>query len=310
MNSPCGRRSTLALVAAGLFALTACGLNESPSTTQSSAGGGAGTASPAPVSADPALAAQVPSTIKDAGVIRMATQAGYPPFGYMGPDGKTIIGFDIDLANAIGAKLGVKVEPVNTSFDAIIPALQAKKVDMAMASIGDTKEREQKVDFTTYYWNGTLILVPKGNPKGIKGDMACGVQIGVIRGSLQQSTFLPAQGPKCEAKGLKAPVAQAYQDGPQAQLALKSGRIDGVMQDAPPLLDQAKKNPDAFEVAGPLVRNPNPGGVALPKGSELVKPVNAAINQLMKDGTYDAIVTKWNLKDIAIDASEVNGAVK
>ena len=240
----------------------------------------------------------------------MATQAGYPPFGYMDADGKTIIGVDIDLANAIGAKLGVKVEPVNTSFDAIIPALQANKVDMAMASIGDTRTREQQVDFATYYWNGTLILVPKGNPKGIKADLACGVKIGVIRGSLQQSTFLPAQAPKCTAKGLEAPVAQAYQDGPQAQLALKSGRIDGVMQDAPPLLEQAKKNAAAFEVAGPLVRNPNPGGVAFPKGSALVKPVNAAINQLMKEGTYESIVNKWNLKDIAIETSTINGSLQ
>jgi polar amino acid transport system substrate-binding protein len=287
----------------------ACGLNESPSTPETP-GADAAASSSVQVKPDPALAEQVPAKIKDAGVIRMATQAGYPPFGYMDTDGKTIIGFDIDLAHAIGAKLGVKVEPVNTSFDAIIPALRANKVDMAMASIGDTKEREQQVDFTTYYWNGTLILVPKGNPKGIKGDLACGVSIGVIRGSLQQSTFLPAQAPKCQAEGLKPPVAQAYQDGPQAQLALKSGRIDGVMQDAPPLLDQAKKNPDAFEVAGPLVRNPNPGGVAFPKGSALVKPVNAAINQLMKEGTYDTIVAKWNLKDIAIDASTINGAVK
>jgi len=76
------------------------------------------------------------------------------------------------------------------------------------------------------------------------------------------------------------------------------------------LLDQAKKNPDAFEVAGPLVRNPNPGGVALPKGSALVKPVNAAMKALMEDGTYQDIVTKWNLKDIAIETSAINGAVK
>ena len=306
----CKHRHVPVLIAlAGLLSAGGCGLNESPSTAEKQAGG-ASAASSMHVKQDPTLADQVPADIKAAGVIRMATQAGYPPFGYMDADGKTIVGLDIDLANAIGAKLGVKVDPVNTSFDAIIPALQANKVDMAMASIGDTKEREQKVDFATYYWNGTLILVPKGNPKSIKGDLACGVKIGVIRGSLQQSTFLPAQAAKCESKGLKSPVAQAYQDGPQAQLALKSGRIDGVMQDAPPLLDQAKKNPDAFEVAGPLVRNPNPGGVALPKGSALVKPVNAAMKALMEDGTYQEIVTKWNLKDIAIDTSTINGAVK
>jgi polar amino acid transport system substrate-binding protein len=181
---------------------------------------------------------------------------------------------------------------------------------MAMASIGDTKEREEVIDFATYYWNGTVILVEKGNPEGISAELACGVDIGVIRGSLQQTTFLPAHEPKCEEAGKEPPTAQVYQDGPQAQLALSSGRIDGVMQDAPPLVDQVNKNPDAFEIAGPLIRNPNPGGVAFPKGSELVKPVNEALNQLMEDGTYEQIVNRWGLDEIMIEESEINGAIE
>ena len=258
---------------------------------------------------DEELAAMLPESIKESGVIRMAINPAYPPFESVSDDGETLIGLDPDLANAMGEVLGVDVEFVHTSFDAIIPALAANKVDMAMSSIGDTKEREKTVDFVTYYWNGTLILVKKGNPKDIAADQACGVRIGVIRGSLQQSTFLPAHAPKCEAEGLEPPVAQAYQDGPQAQLALQSGRIDGVMLDAPPLLDAAEKNP-AFETVGPLVRNPNPGGVALPKGSELAEPIHGALSALMENGTYEEILAKWNLTDIAIDESEINGAVQ
>lgn len=307
-----------AVLSAGLL-LTGCGLNSSPSTeadtpaanaTGGDGASGSSAAADSSVEVDPELQALVPEDIRSAGVITMATQAGYPPFGYMDEDGQTIIGFDVDLANAIGDKLGVDIEVVNTSFDAIIPSLQAKKVDMAMASIGDTKEREKIVDFSTYYWNGTVILVKKGNPSGITAEMACGVDIGVIRGSLQQTTFLPAHAPKCEEAGQEPPTAQVYQDGPQAQLALSSGRIDGVMQDAPPLVDQVNKNPDAFEIAGPLIRNPNPGGVAFPKDSELVEPVNRALNELMEDGTYEQIVSKWGLDDIAIDESEVNGAIE
>lgn len=255
------------------------------------------------------LAASLPASIKESGVIRMAINPAYPPFESVSDDGETLVGLDPDLANAMGEVLGVDVEFVHTSFDAIIPALAAKKVDMAMSSIGDTKEREKTVDFVTYYWNGTLILVQKGNPKDIAADQACGVRIGVIRGSLQQSTFLPAHAPKCEAEGLEPPVAQAYQDGPQAQLALQSGRIDGVMLDAPPLLDAAEKNP-AFETVGPLVRNPNPGGVALPKGSELAEPIHGAMSTLIENGTYDDILARWNLTDIAIEESEINGAVQ
>lgn len=295
------------LVPLCLTALAACGLGSSPSVDKDAAGATSGATAQAK---HDDLAAMVPAQVKQSGVIRMAINPSYPPFESMAPDGKTLVGLDPDLAKAIGQILGVRVEFVPTSFDAIIPALTAKKVDMAMSSIGDTKEREQKVDFATYYWNGTLILVKKGNPKGIRADLACGVRIGVIRGSLQQSTFLPAHGPKCQAQGKPAPVSQAYQDGPQAQLALKSDRIDGVMLDAPPLLDAASKNPEAFETVGPLVRNPNPGGVAMPKGSELVKPVSEAVNVLVQNGTYAQILKRWNLADIAIDKSEVNGAIK
>ena len=246
-------RSTHALAATATLSLllAGCGLNSSPSATTPSPGAGADGSTSSSAAAggtemNPELNAILPADIKADGVIDMATQAAYPPFGFMADDGKTIEGLDIDLANAIGDKLGVEVKVQNTSFDAIIPSLEAKKVDMAMASIGDTKEREKVIDFATYYWNGTVIMVKKGNPKGIKADLACDATIGVIRGSLQQTAFLPAHDPKCEAEGRTAPVPQVFQDGPQAQLALSAGRIDGVMQDAPPLADQVSKNPDAL----------------------------------------------------------------
>lgn len=296
--------STFAVIAT--LTLASCGLSSSPSQVESSA---AESAAPEQ-EVDEKLAASLPADIKEAGVIRLATDPSYPPFETVGDDGKTLVGFDPDIAHAVGALLGVEIEFVETSFDGIIPSIEAGKVDLAMSSIGDTKEREKTVDFATYYWNGTLVLVKKGNPKGIVADQACGVSIGVIRGSLQQNTFLPAQTPKCKAAGMAPPSAQAYQNGPQAQLALKSGRIDGVMLDAPPLLDAAKKSPKDFETVGPLVRNPNPGGVAFPKGSELVEPVNGAINLLIEDGTYGEILKKWNLADIGIAKSEINGAVE
>lgn len=290
---------------AAVATLTLAGCSATAPQTGSNPG-----ASPAQSSMkDDAIAATLPSTIKGAGVIRMATDPTYPPFETVDTDGKTIIGFDPALAQAIGEVLGVKIEFVSTAFDSIIPAIQANKVDMAMSSIGDTKKREEVVDFATYYWNGTLILVNKGNPKKIKADMACGSTIGVIRGSLQQTTFLPDQAPKCEAAGLAAPTAEAFQTGPQAQLALKSHRIDGVMLDAPPLLEAAAKSPTDFETVGPLVKNPNPGGIAFPKGSELVKPVNAALNKLIQNGEYAKLLKKWNLDAINIDTSEINGAI-
>jgi polar amino acid transport system substrate-binding protein len=300
------RMRTCAALAAMGFATASCGMGSSPGAE---AGASSGGASRSAVPQDDSLVATLPKAVAEAGVIRVATDPTYPPFESVDSDGKTVVGFDADLARAIGDVLGVQVEFVNTSFDAIIPALDAGTVDLAMSSIGDTKEREEVVDFVTYYWNGTLMLVEKGNPAGIEADMVCEVRVGVIRGSLQQNTFLPEQADACEEAGLEPPVAQAFQNGPQAQLALESGRIDGVMQDAPPVLDAVDKKPDAFEAAGPLVRNPNPGGIAFPDGSELVEPVHAALGKLMADGTYEDILETWNLEPIAIDESQINGAL-
>jgi polar amino acid transport system substrate-binding protein len=301
------RRIAVPLTAACTVALLgACGLGSSPSTDKAAAA----TTSAAGQTVNKELAATLPADIAKAGVIRMAINPSYPPFESTASDGTTLQGLDPDLATAVGQVLGVKVQFVPTSFDAIIPALTAGNVDMAMSSIGDTKEREKAVDFATYYWNGTLVMVAKGNPMGLAADKLCGARVGVIRGSLQQSTFLPARATACTGAGQQPPAEQAYQDGPQAQLALQSGRIDAVMTDAPPLLDAESKNPDTFETVGPLTRNPNPGGVAFPKGSGLVQPVNAAIDQLMQNGTYRSILDHWNLGDIAIDDSQVNGAVQ
>ncbi|QOT19878.1 ABC transporter substrate-binding protein [Paenarthrobacter sp. YJN-5] len=279
------------------MSITACGGGASSSTQSSSA-----------TAAKPEFVAMVPNAVRQAGKLRVGTDPTYPPFESIDTDGKTIVGLDADLAKAIGGLLDLDVEFVPTGFDALIPSLAANKVDMAMSSIGDTKAREETVDFATYYWNGSLLLVAKGNPKALTAEQTCGGRIGVIRGSLQQTTFLPAQEESCKAAGKPAPTADVYQTAPQAQLALQSNRIDGVLTDAPPVADAAKKNPAKFESVGPLLKNPNPGGVALPKESKLTSAVNAAINELISNGTYQSILDKWNLGDIKIDKSEINGA--
>src|SRR5882757_784669 len=110
---------------AAMIALGGCGSSSSSGGRTSPSG------EPAPaVATDPTLAAQLPSEIKSAGVIRVAMDETYPPFE-SARDG-SVVGLDPDLASAIGGVLGVRVEFVNTSFDGIIPSLAAKKVDMAM----------------------------------------------------------------------------------------------------------------------------------------------------------------------------------
>ena len=186
-----------ATVLAATLALTSCSSNGTGSSGATSTDPGSASGR---MTSAPSLAAELPADIKSSGVIRVAMDETYPPFESVSSSG-SVVGLDPDLANAIGQLLGVKVAFVNTPFDAIIPALAANKVDMAMSSIGDTKARQAIVDFATYYWNGSLLLVKKGNPVGLISDATCGASVGVIRGSLQQNTFLPAQAAKCKKAG-------------------------------------------------------------------------------------------------------------
>jgi len=291
------RTSLIALAAIAGLSLTSCSAAapETPAETPE-----------ATTAVNAELAAMVPDEIRESGVVRLAMNPSYPPFETTKADG-SVVGLDPDLASAIGELLDLKIEIVPMSFDAIIPALEADKVDVAMSSIGDNKKREEVIDFATYYWNGTLVLVKKGNPLGITPTLACGARIGVVRGSLQQNTFLPAQTPSCEAKGEVPPEPNAFNDVAQAILALQSDRIDGVLADASPVKDAEAKTDD-FEAAGPLMRNPNPGGAAFPKGSGLVEPWNAAINLLIENGVYAELLKKWEMDYVAIEESEINGA--
>lgn len=259
-----------------------------------------------PVSVDQTLADTVPQKFKDAGKLVIATDPTYPPFETVSED-NAVIGLDADLGKAIGDLLGLKVEFQKVSFDGIIPALQAGSADMALSSIGDNKEREEVVDFATAYWNGTLLLTTDGNPRGGTPQMACDMKVGVARGSLQQTTFLPAQAGPCADAGKAAPKEFAYQNSNQAVLALSNGRIDAVLADAP-VVALAVSQTTGLESVGPIARNPNPAGAAMKKDSGLAKPVSEAINALIADGTYGKILKKWKLSDIAIEQSEVNGA--
>jgi polar amino acid transport system substrate-binding protein len=299
-------KSPLSVVVATLAAgalLAAC-------SSPGSGGGGSQTSQSGQASSglskDATLAAELPADIKASGVIRVAADETYPPFESI--SGGKLAGLDVDLANAMGTLLGVRIQLVNTTFDAIIPALVAEKVDMAMSSIGDTKTRQQAVDFATYFHNSGAVLVKMGNPLHVRADLTCGVHVGAVRGTLEQNTFLPQQAVKCRQAGKPAPIVAAFQTSPEALLALQSGRIDAYMDDIPPLSLIVQEQPAMFEVAGPITRVPDPGGIAFPKGSALVQSVHDALNVLMRNGTYMKIMKKWNLTEIAISRSEINGA--
>ena len=270
-------------------------------------------ASSAPVraadpSADPEIVKLVPAEIKAAGVLSIGTDATYPPFESIDPSSHEIVGFDADLGRAIAATMGLKANLVNTPFDNLIPSLASGKLAMAMSSIGDTKEREGVVDFVTYYWNSTNLLVSASNTKGLGTDHLCGAKIGVERGSLQQTAILPGLMAKCADQDPSLAAGSVFKSSTDAVLALHSGRIDGVLSDAVANDHAADTSYGQLKTVGPLLRNKSPGGVAIRKASGLQGAVLAAVKKLMSDGTYAAALKTWHLEPIGIDAPVLNWA--
>ena len=316
------------LTVAAVLALTACSSKKAATSTSTSASSaaasastsassaatsassGATSASTGPTSAaasDPA--SLVPAAVKSAGVLTIASDATYPPNESLDTDGKTIVGMDADLGAGIAAKLGLKATLTNVTFDQIIPGLAGGKYNLGMSSFTDTKEREAKVDFVTYYTAGTSVMVLKGNPAKVAGpDDLCGRKVAIETGTTQELVDIPAKSKACTDGGKKAITPVALADQNAASLAVQSGRADATLLDSP-VGEYEANQPDAkFEVAGKSY-NDAPYGIAIPKDAGTLKDaVLAALKAMIADGSYKQILDKWGIADGAIDSPVINGA--
>jgi polar amino acid transport system substrate-binding protein len=306
---------------ATVLALSGCSSKKSTTATSPTSAAPSAAASAAPSTAASAAppsaagssaadpASLVPAAIKTAGVLNIATDASYAPNEFFDTDGKTIIGMDVDLGKALAAKLGLKANFQNVTFDNIIPGLAGGKYDLGMSSFTDTKEREKTVDFVTYFSAGESLIVPKGNPKGVTGpDLSlCGLTIAVEKGTTEESE-VPALSKACTDAGKKAVKALSSDDQNTANLALTSGRADVGSADSPVAEYAVKQSNGAFEIAGKSYEDA-PYGIALPKSDgQFAQAVQGALAAVIADGSYKTILTTWGVADGAITSPAINGA--
>ena len=258
------------------------------STSSSSAAGGV----------DSAAAALVPAAIKSKGTITIATDPSYPPNESKDANGN-IVGWDVDMGNAIAAKLGLKANFTEVTFDDIVTGISTGKYDAGMSSITDNKQREGVDDFVTYFNAGTKLMVPKGNPKNLTDNSStdlslCGLTIGVEKGTIQENPDIPNRNKACEAAGKKdiKTLSQDTQD--QINESLSSGRCDAVLADSPVVDYYA--NSGNFQAVGALYSGA-PYGVAISKSNNgLSQAVLAALKDLVADGTYHQLTAKYGIQ--------------
>lgn len=303
------KKTPSATTSSGPAAASSTAAASTPAAASASAPAAASAPAPASSAAAADPASLVPAAIKSAGTITIATDASYAPNEYFDTDGKTIIGLDVDLGNAIAGKLGLKATFQNVTFDAIIPALTAGKYTIGMSSFTDNKDREATVDFVDYFSAGETLFVPAGNPKSVTGpDLTlCGLTIAVEKGTTEEKE-IPDLSKACTTAGKPAITALSTDDQNAANLALTSGRAQVGSADSP-ISDYAVKQSNGALVLAGKSYEVAPYGIAIPKtAGTLDKAIQAAVAAMIADGSYKTILDKWGATDGAITAATINGA--
>ena len=261
---------------------------------------------------DAKAAALLPDTYKTAG-INVGSDIPYAPME-MFDDKNNPIGFDVDLINALGAKLGVSIKFEKQAFDSLIPSLQAGKHDVAVSSMSDTLDRQKVLDFVDYFNGGASLLVAKGNPNGVKSlaDL-CGKPV-AAEAATWEIDLLNSQSDDCKKAGKPALQVLSLPGDTDAQNSVRSGKAVAYLADSQLAAYTVKVagNGSYFD----LVIDPaNPYGYesgligigVLKKNSGLTKALQAALQSFMDDGGYDKLLKKWNLESFRVDSATVNG---
>jgi polar amino acid transport system substrate-binding protein len=235
------------------------------------------------------------------GVLTFANDGAYPPLEFEDESGE-LVGFDIDLGNALAEVLGVDTEFQVAGFETLLTSLDAKRYDIVMSSMSVNPERSQVVDFIEYFNAGIGIIVGEGNPAGIATfDDLCGKKVAVQKGTIQVDYLLgttEAPGGKnaeCEDAGLGGITVLEFDSDPEAVQALVAGQADAEIADFPVSAYSAKQNADTVDLVETQIQ-PGPYGIAFRKDSTALKAVvEQAFKQVYDDGTYDEILEKWEL---------------
>lgn len=300
----------LAIASALAMTLAACSSGSSTTSSASAAAPASSAAASGSAAAGEDLSGLVPQPLKDKGYISVAADIPYAPMEFEDADGN-LTGLDYDLAQAVGQKLGIELRFEKQAWDSIIPSLQSGRHDVIWSSMNDTEERQQTLDFVDYYKAGFAILVAKGNPEGIKtiADL-CGKAVAVQTATVQGDLLKAYSKDSCNGNDI---TIQEFPQDPDALNAIRAGKAVADVSDAAIAAYAAQTAGDGqyFEV---VVDPANPNGYesvytgvgVLKKDTALRDAIQAGVNAIIADGTYQQILDKWNLSSYAIPQALIN----
>ena len=237
----------------------------------------------------PAHAGENLSAVKAAGGLKIGTEGTYAPFTYHDADGK-LVGFDVEIGEAIAKKLGVKAEFLEGKWDGLIAGLDANRYDAVINQVGITEARKQKYDFSEPYIASKAVLIVRADDESIKG-------FADLKGKKSAQSLTSNFGKLAQEAGAELVGTDGFDQS--IQLVLR-GRADATINDSLSFLDFKKHKPDANVKIAAEQENADYSGVIIRKGEpELLEAINKALVDIKADGTYKTISDKYFGQDVS-----------
>jgi len=288
--------------------LTACG-DDDATTTTAAATTTAATTTPTgeyEYYAEPVaeLVALLPDSIKERGVLKVASMDASIPLSYVDTDG-TVKGMDVDFARALAEMFGLEHEHSAAPFDALLPGLEAGRYDLVQGEFYIRAERLEVADFVTDWSTFSAFATKSDSPLEPQAPIdLCGLKVGVMSGSAEQAQIVPVQ-EACAAAGLGEIEVQAFSQQAQSFLALDSGRVDVVVTGVE-LMVAAIDQGQAIKYSGKFAGGPTAIAVARTEDSaQMLAAVQAGFAYMIETGVYAQILEKWGTSFGAITAPEI-----
>lgn len=224
-----------------------------------------------------------------AGTWKVGTEGTYPPFTFHDAAGK-LVGFDVEIAQEVGKKLGLRTEFVEGKWDGLIAGIDVRRYDAVVNEVTITDARKAKYDFSDAYIVSKAVLVVRADNKSIKS-------FADVRGKKLGQSLTSSFGKLAADNGAEVVAVDGFN---QSIELLLSGRIDGTFNDSLSYYDFAKQKPDAKLKIAASESNVDAQGILVRKGeAKLVAAINKALADLKADGTYARISQKYFGADVS-----------
>ncbi len=251
--------------------------------------------------------ALLPKDVVTAGKLVIGVDPTYAPNEFKDKDGNPV-GWEIDLMDAMAAKLGVKTEYKVAKFDNIVPSILGGKYDMGLGGYYDTTKRQETLDMIDFNIAGNQFASPADKP--IKSELdVCGLKVAAQNGGSAPLIYLPELDKQCAAAGKEPITILGYDTQDDATASLTLGRTDAMVADSP-VVGYAVSLSKGKLVTSDVYGSTLSGTPVLKDRGTFAKAVQSALQELMSDGTYLQILTYWGVETGAIDKIQINGATE